>query len=68
MQTYYLVQKIKDDSNMITQENQWYQPFQGKTWKGFSLVILQVNKSIMIEWKITIDLNPKSKAIFCETY
>ena len=30
MQTYYLVQKIKEDSNMITQENQWYQPFQGK--------------------------------------
>ena len=30
MQSYYLVQKIKKDSNMMTQENQWNKPFQGK--------------------------------------
>ena len=30
MQTYYLVGKNKENSNMITQENQWNQPFQDK--------------------------------------
>ena len=30
MQSYYLVQKSKEDSNMITLENQWNQQFQGK--------------------------------------
>ena len=30
MQTYYLVQKIKEDGNMKTQENQRNQHFQGK--------------------------------------
>ena len=30
MQTYYLVRKNKEDSNMMIQENQLNQPFQGK--------------------------------------
>ena len=30
MQSYYLVWKSKEDSNMMTQENQWNQPFQDK--------------------------------------
>ena len=29
---------------MITQENQWNEPFQGKTWRGFDLTILKVNQ------------------------
>ena len=36
--------------------------FKVKTWGGFNLTILKVNKSTMIEWKITIDLNSISKA------
>ena len=36
--------------------------FKIKTWEGFNLAILKVNKSIMIEWKITINLNSKSKS------
>ena len=30
MQSYYLVRKSKEDSNMMTKENQWNQQFQGK--------------------------------------
>ena len=30
MKTYYLVGKNKEDSNMITKENEWNQSFQGK--------------------------------------
>ena len=30
MQTYYLVQKSKEKSNTMNQENQWNQLFQGK--------------------------------------
>ena len=29
---------------MITQENQWNEPFQGKTWRGFDLTIFKVNQ------------------------
>ena len=29
---------------MITQENQWNEPFQGKTWREFDLTILKVNQ------------------------
>ena len=38
-----------------------------KTWGGFNLTILKVNKSTMIEWKITLDLKPKSKATSSKT-
>ena len=31
--------------------------FKVKIWGGFNLTILKVNKSTMIEWNITIDLN-----------
>ena len=65
MQKYYLVQKSKEDSNMITQETNH---FKVKTCGGFNLVVLKVNKSTMIEWKIIINLNPKSKATSCKTY
>ena len=30
MQSYYLVQKIKKDSKIMTRKNQWNQLFQGK--------------------------------------
>ena len=30
MQSYYLVRKSKEDSNMMTKENQWNQQFQSK--------------------------------------
>ena len=39
-----------------------------KTQGGFNLTILQANKSTMIKWKITINLNPKSKATSFRTY
>ena len=39
--------------------------FKVKTWGGFNLAILKVNKSIMIKWKIIIELNSKSKATSC---
>ena len=69
MQTYYLVRKSKEDSIMMTQKNQWNQPFLGKNpAKDFDLAILKINKSTMIEWKIKIDLNPKSKATSSRTY
>ena len=42
--------------------------FNVKSWGGFNLTIPKVNKSTMIEWKIIVDSNPKSKATSCRTY
>ena len=42
--------------------------FKVKTWGEFNIAILKENKSTMIEWKTTIDLNPKSKVTSCRIY
>ena len=42
--------------------------FKVKTYRRFNLTILKVNKFTMIEWKIIIDLNSKSKANSNKTY
>ena len=35
------MQKNEENNSMITQENQWNQPFQDKTWEWFNLAILR---------------------------
>ena len=52
----------------MTQETNETNHFKVKTWGGFNIAILKVNKSTIIEWKITIDLNPKSKITSSRTY
>ena len=68
MQTYYLVQTGKEDSKWWPKKTNESNHFKVKIWGGFNLTILEVNKSIMIKWKIIIDLNPKSKVTSCRTY
>ena len=66
MQSYYLV--LKKTIIRWPKKTNKTERFKIKTWGEFNIVILKVNKSIMIEWKITIYLNPKSKATSCKTY